>query len=519
MNRASLLAVLALACTGEDTDTDVPSVPDPDEDPIIFVGNPGSSLTVAPTGTTSQQARVRLDTLTLVDCADGLTAEVAVGLRELPDPTPFALPSVNACSLDLHLSELIEVSGSGSGPDGHLLDLQLRPFSVSLQLAAPWLLGPMPADSEGEVFNAYVIELGSPGWAELATTGLAAGDVTVGPADPLHGPLQHALRQGSGLYVDLNQDGELDEAERAAGPLATPAAADESGLFIALTEGAAATLGKPDGQTWLSDRPVPNELDGDLRLDDVAVGGGRYLAVGSDSDLGRVFASSEDGLNWSAWRADGAPTSDLAWGDGRFVAVGGNDTMALSDDGLNWTDVPAEDNTYWKDVAWGDGRFVAVGVGSVGVVTVSEDGGETWTEPVDVGVGTATEGVWLYGVAWGGGRFVAVGLQGRRMRSTDGLTWTDDALGDADFSHVTWDGNRFLAVGDGFVEVSTDGAAWTRLDAPGTGPIAAGPAGWLRVAGPGEIGATTDLTLGTAGWSPVLTGAVEPLTSVFFVRP
>ena len=68
-----------------------------------------------------------------------------------------------------------------------------------------------------------------------------------------------------------------------------------------------------------------------------------------------------------------------------------------------------------RSVAWGGGRFVAVGDG--GTIVHSTDGA-TWT----AASATAPEEI-LTGVAWGGGRFVAVALSGTVVHSADGVSW------------------------------------------------------------------------------------------------
>lgn len=67
------------------------------------------------------------------------------------------------------------------------------------------------------------------------------------------------------------------------------------------------------------------------------------------------------------------------------------------------------------DVAYGAGRYVAVG--EYGVIRVSTDG-FTWTTKAD---GTQqSDG--LSGIVYANGSFVVVGYHGQILTSTDGLT-------------------------------------------------------------------------------------------------
>jgi hypothetical protein len=160
-------------------------------------------------------------------------------------------------------------------------------------------------------------------------------------------------------------------------------------------------------------------------------------------------------------------------------------------------------------VSTGAGGFVAVGRGCTGdveadltceaVVWVARDG-RTWSRaPVqaalDVGGYVTTSGpeVGMFDVAGGADGVVAIGYAhtGRAMQPTawfspDGLTWQRTALAADDryrVTAVTWDGQRYVAVGedrsewDGTLEgmssavvraaawTSPDGVAWTRAPA------------------------------------------------------
>ena len=226
----------------------------------------------------------------------------------------------------------------------------------------------------------------------------------------------------------------------------------------------------------------------------VTWGGGRFVAVGNRRDGDRtvgVIVHSTDGATWTvASGVDGFDSlSGVAWGGGRFVAVGSitetdpsggygliSGVVLRSTDGLTWTSASVVDGTTsLARVTWGGGRFVAVGSRrdgdrSVAVIVHSTDGA-TWT---------AASGVDgfdnLSGVAWGGGRFVAfrsnIGLDDDRrhfLHSTDGATWTAASpmngaaweAGNVNISGVTYDGTRFVAVGDSGGAGSRDGLILT----------------------------------------------------------
>jgi hypothetical protein len=68
-------------------------------------------------------------------------------------------------------------------------------------------------------------------------------------------------------------------------------------------------------------------------------------------------------------------------------------------------------------IAWGGGKFVAVGYD--GKAAYSTDG-TNWTAVGDSKFGTSA----IRGIAWGGDKFVAVGNYGKMATSPDGTTWT-----------------------------------------------------------------------------------------------
>jgi hypothetical protein len=238
-----------------------------------------------------------------------------------------------------------------------------------------------------------------------------------------------------------------------------------------------------DGATWTAaaDSAFPaTYASGDWELSygifAIAYGGGKWVAGGGYGTM----AYSTDGVTWTAAADSAFGGSDIyaiAYGGGRFVAVGSDGTMAYSKDGANWTaaadsaiweyDVTYEGETTETDtlqvaiyaVAYGAGRFVAVGY--YGAMAYSQDGA-TWTAVTD----SAFSGSAINAIAYGGGRFVAVGRDGKTAYSKDGATWTAAAdsaaweftdiliLGSgsittADIIAVAYGNKRFAAVGAG----------------------------------------------------------------------
>ncbi len=190
-----------------------------------------------------------------------------------------------------------------------------------------------------------------------------------------------------------------------------------------------------------------------------------------------------------------------AWNGERYVAVGERGLIITSTDGIEWTQLPPEatnagqyDNFY--AVTWTGSEFVAV---TWGDIFTSADG-LNWKEGGYVGVleGVASDGQGttvlvgrsneililddftskvtipflrkgnLYDVTWNGSKFVAVGDSATILTSSDGYTWKK-AASSSSFSwnfplyDVAWVNDRFLAVGsNGFLITSSDGDTWTQ---------------------------------------------------------
>lgn len=117
------------------------------------------------------------------------------------------------------------------------------------------------------------------------------------------------------------------------------------------------------------------------------------------------------------------------------------------------TRVPTEE--FLRGVAWGDGRFVAVG--DEGTIVQSRDG-DRW-EPSS----SSATSERLDHVTWGNGRFVAVGEdEGTIVHSTDGEEATDSGQDDLlpTLHAVAWNGDRYVAVGEAAILHSGDGERW-----------------------------------------------------------
>ena len=139
-----------------------------------------------------------------------------------------------------------------------------------------------------------------------------------------------------------------------------------------------------------------------------AYGNGLFMVTASS---GESMYSDDGALTWKSGTTTNGTWQSLAYGDGRFVAVGGSvqggieQQVKWSDSGQSWKlELPTK-KAAWKSVTYGDGKFVATGTNVAGDferVMTSIDGGVNWSKAL------ATEENSWNSVAYGDGKFVAV---------------------------------------------------------------------------------------------------------------
>lgn len=186
-------------------------------------------------------------------------------------------------------------------------------------------------------------------------------------------------------------------------------------ICAALASPACTTIGHDDGPGLL----------------DVASGDGRLVAVGSahgahGAPSEAFIVTSADGSSWTEVATDvKVPLSAVAFGAGRFVAVGGErlyddsgevtrHAVLSSTDGRTWKHAAAAPAEMLDRIVFGANRFVAVS--EHGDIFTSTDG-DVWAEGPKAIIGSSC------GVVFGGGRFVGCGADSALMISPDGLSW------------------------------------------------------------------------------------------------
>lgn len=219
--------------------------------------------------------------------------------------------------------------------------------------------------------------------------------------------------------------------------------------------GARLSIGNPSVWGWRQVLPYGGAYS------KVAFGAGRYVAVG----FAGAISTSTDLANWTLLGQFGSAFNDVVFANGRFVAVGFTGNIITSTDGLNWVranlaSTPVVDlNAVLHDGT----QFVAAGTRSA--VFTSTDGA-TWTSRAAV-VPTFSDylPVDIRGLAFGGGTYIAVTLDGIYTTTNLSGPWVRNplVLVSGTLRAVTFTGSSFIASGSfGTLLRSTDnGVTWT----------------------------------------------------------
>ena len=234
----------------------------------------------------------------------------------------------------------------------------------------------------------------------------------------------------------------------------------------------------PDAlDNWSTNHVTTNTF----RLQHVVHGNGRFVAAGGMGDSGAIM-SSEDGTQWTTrafgFGANPSLVWGLAYGGGRFVAVGHFGGVATSTNGINWSFTNLNSDGLYG-VAYGAGRFVAVGTSQYGTVS---------------NIFTSTDGI-----SW----------TQRRSHPTDPLEIADVVFG---FVGRTL---RFVAIGDndGFSYTSDDGgASWIRRSIPGGNCISFQNGRFIVPFGNG----TNLISTNAIDWSAIPTGLTGTVGKVIY---
>ncbi|MGO8675906.1 MAG: hypothetical protein ACLQVX_08545 [Limisphaerales bacterium] len=308
------------------------------------------------------------------------------------------------------------------------------------------------------------------------------------------------------------------------------------GIYVAVgsveySDGVGAViLSSEDGTAWTQQTlPVPLSSTGPLHA--VAYGNGLFVAVGWQN---QIFASP-DGVNWTSQGASLAgqlvPFGELygiAYGNGAFVAAGNETSPAVpaghapflaSADGVNWTVLDSGPMATFNGVSYANGGFVAVGTavgsdGSVEMALRSSADGATWSSSVL----STPDALDFWAATYGAGTYVVVGSttgSGSSIyTSPDFRAWTALPMGAGLLNAVAYGNGVFVAAGEGLL-TSTNGTNWIE---PGSGITKAlGDVSYGRgsLVAVGDGGMALNSSDGMR-WSVTTTGVTNSLAGVAY---
>lgn len=148
------------------------------------------------------------------------------------------------------------------------------------------------------------------------------------------------------------------------------------------------------------------------------------------------------------------PITKFAFGAGRYVGIGPEGILRLSEDGLHWDELAFTADSF-VNVRWVNDAFIATG--EHGTIATSPDG-FSWQ------LGNVGRDVTVMEAGWGNGMFVLVGSNGSIFTSNNQRGWAEQDSGTAEhLNSLTYDSGMFMAVGNkGTILISDDGSTWER---------------------------------------------------------
>lgn len=131
------------------------------------------------------------------------------------------------------------------------------------------------------------------------------------------------------------------------------------------TDGSANNIANSDdGRTWRISN-FPTEISG-YSLKAISSGVHKFVAVGTKSTSG-VVISSKDGVNWSVESTPAGAWTNIAYGNGKFIAVNntneilvGTETISENNSTLQWTTAKVPRVGRWTNIFYAGGIFILV---------------------------------------------------------------------------------------------------------------------------------------------------------------
>lgn len=186
-----------------------------------------------------------------------------------------------------------------------------------------------------------------------------------------------------------------------------------NGLFVArnVSGGAVTHYSSSDGIAWTMRTAAA--LNGVGAFSKVRYLNGQWFGLSN----GMGILTSPDAVTWTNRLSD-AGYRDIAYGAGRYVAVGGDGRVVVSTDSLNWTTHPQADRLLFDRVVYGVGVFVA----TVGNSLWTSPDGAQWTSRAMPVKSSGSYTGYLSSLEYAGGNFFAT-YGSDVLLSANGIDW------------------------------------------------------------------------------------------------
>ena len=222
-----------------------------------------------------------------------------------------------------------------------------------------------------------------------------------------------------------------------------------------------------NGTNWVQQNAPANKWN------DVIYGyeDSKFVAVGENST--NAIMTSPDGITWTAINNSITPLRGIAYGDGKFVVVGGTGKGLISEDGVSWIEINLPTAT-WKAVTFGNGLFTAVSSCSLNVCGYSariatSPNGIDWTIRLSTTANSGGETVRPFtDVKYlNAEKFIAVSSLNQVWSSTDGINWDAGTIPSGQWFGVDYGNEKYVAAPwAGIPAESNDGLTFTLTSAP-----------------------------------------------------
>lgn len=222
----------------------------------------------------------------------------------------------------------------------------------------------------------------------------------------------------------------------------------------ALTQTARST----NGTSWTSGGSLPGVAINWKGLAAGKIGSTTYFITLAINNSWGAY-STNGGQTWNSVNLTYSKTwSDIAFGNGKFIAICNESITIVSTNGTSWgigTALPAANN--WKSLVYGNDTWVVIPSGT-DQAAYSTNNGTTWTATT-----MPSSTTWI-SVTYGNGRFVAIAQNSTAAAySFDGITWIASTLPYSNkWVKVSYGQGVFLAIAEDSdnIAYSNDGYQW-----------------------------------------------------------